>query len=184
MISWVGCSGTPNVENETNKYNSSQKNLKKLAPKYPNFRSFLVTVSQDAHKFALEAQKLKDEREKAKKFQLANKVFTDSRFFRQLSSMDVRMESVRTKKNELAVAVSRKHQKSITTAVKQATQALNEANSILTAAKPATTEAAVKEIKKANSILISAEAKLNSARKLSRVKSEKKKSLFKGKKKK
>jgi hypothetical protein len=182
MVFLVGCGG-PSVENERNKYNHYQGTLKKCSPKYPAFRSFMVKVSQSAHKLVEEGKKLEDEAAKAKKFQQANAVFADSKFYRQLSSMDLRMESVTSKKNLLRATYSRKYKRQITGAVNKAGNALKEARTIMANAKPASIEQAVEEIKKANSLLISAEGSLDRVKR--QIKKKKKtKNPFKKKRKK
>lgn len=160
LVFLIGCGG-PSVENERNKYNNYQKTLKECAPKYPAFRSFMVTLSQNAHKLVQESKTLTDEAAKAKKIQSANSLFADSTFYRQLSSMNHRMQSVTEKKRQLGATYSKKYQSQINGAVKKASDAMNEAKTILANAKPASLEQAQDELKKINSILIPAESALN-----------------------
>lgn len=180
LVVIVAC-GKPSVENETNKYNSHQKNIKQLAVKYPAFRPFMVIVSNESYKLLIESQKIEEQDKKAEKIVEANKVFTDSNFYSQLNSYDGRFESIKKKKTALASLRDKKHRTTISNAISKANQALVDAAGIMKNAKPVDMETAVTEIKKANEILINAEYKLNSAQRLTKTKTA---SPFKKKKKK
>lgn len=176
----TGC-GKPNVKNETNKYNNYQKNLKTLAGKYPAFHNIMVTVSKKAQTEVMKSKNFKDEAKKAEAIAAANDVFTDSKFYTQLSSYDGRRENILEMKRYLSRVVSKKHRKTIDSAISKADEALKEAGTKMNNAKPANEEDAYKVVKEANGILIGASSKLNSAKK--RVKG-KTKSPFKKKSKK
>lgn len=158
----AGC-GKPSVENESNKYNFYQKNLKQLAKKFPSFYSFLVIISNESYKLVKEAEKIEDQIKKAEKIAEANKVFSDSKLYGQLNSFDGRYESIKKKKTELGSRRSKQYQATIANTISKANQALIDASDIMKNAKPADMEAAVAEVKKANGKLIDAEYKLNSA---------------------
>ncbi len=166
--------GKPSVENETNKYNHYQKNLKQLAVKYPAFRPFMVIISNESFKLVTESQKIEDQVKKAGKIVEANNVFSDSKLYGQLNSFDGRFESIKTKKTSLASIRDKQHQTTISNAISKANQALVDASGIMKNAKPGDMEAAVTEIRKANEILIDAEYKLNSAQRLTKKKKKKK----------
>ena len=163
--------GKPSVKNETNKYNHYQKNLKQLAVKYPAFRSFMVTISNESYKLVTESQKIEDQVKKAEKILEANKVFSNSKLYGQLNSFDGRFESIKKKKSTLSSIRSKQHKISIANAISKADHALVEASGIMKNARPEGMENAVAEIKKANEILIAAEYKLNSVSRLTKKKS-------------
>lgn len=165
--------GKPSVENETNKYNYHQKNIKQLAAKYPAFRPFMVIVSNESYKLVTESQKIEDQVKKAEKIVEANKVFIDSQLYSQLNSFDGRFESTKRKRTELTSIRSQQHKTTIANAISKANQALVDATGIMKNAKPADMEAAVAELKKANEILRDAEYKLDSARRLTKKKKKK-----------
>jgi hypothetical protein len=173
--------GKPSVENETNKYNHNQKNLKELAAKYPAFHPFLAIISKDSFKRVTESRKIEDKVKKAEKIAEANQVFSDSKLYLQLNSYDGRIESIIKKKAKLGSVRSNKHRTTISNAISKANQAMVDASAVMKNAKPADMEAAVAEVKKANGILIGAEHKLNSAQRLTKKKTT---SPFKKKKKK
>ena len=176
----IAACGKPSVENETNKYNHYQKNLKQMAAKYPAFHSFMVTISKESYALVKESGQIEDQIKKAEKIAEANKVFSDSKLYGQLNSFDGRLEAIQKKKTKLASIGSKKHRTTISNAISKANQALVNASGIMKNAKPANMEAAVAEIKKANGVLIEAEYKLNSALKKAKPKST---SPFKKKKK-
>jgi uncharacterized lipoprotein len=181
MVILAGCS-SPDSDIQRNKYNNYQKSLKQdLASKYPAFRTYLVTVSQAAHKIAVEADKLTDEGERLKRFREANKIFSASKLYTELSSLHQRMETMITKKNRLAGTVNNQYQEQIRAAVNRATNALNRAVSMMEQAKPANLEAALEEIKKAGSLLTPVETRLDSVIELL-MKGTKKTSTFQPKK--
>jgi len=181
MVFVVGC-GKPSLENERNIYNNHQKLLKRLAPQFENFRPFMVKVSAAAFKFVEESKKETDEAKKAEKFVAANKIFSESKLFSNLSSLDGHFTGLTKDKSELGRRrVLKKHLPKIRSALSKASAALTEAKAIMTNTKPTSEEAAIQQIKQANGVLISAKSKIRTVKRQTK---GKKKSIFKRKKKK
>jgi len=171
MLLIIAC-GKPSVQNETNKYNHYQTNLKQMAAKYPAFHSFLVKISQNSHKFIKEADKIEDQVKKAEKIAESNKVFEDSTFYGQLNSFDGRVKSITKKRINLGKYYKKKHKTKVKNTISNADKALSKALEIMKNAKPENLQLASVEVKKANGVLIGVEHQLNSTARLIKRKSK------------
>lgn len=167
-----GCK--PSTKNELNKYKHNQESVQKFKKKYPAFAAQIDGLAQKAAKMMADAKKLTDEEKKAEMMNQANDLFYDSDFFGQLNSYDGRVTRIYELKNKVSGKATmrkyRSYKSTMNSSVDNANKALSDAAAILAAAKPVDDKSAFEEAKKANELLIDAEASLNRANKLGKKK--------------
>ncbi len=156
----------PSIENETKKFENNKQTVASFAAKYAAFKPLLDEATKKAQGLWDEALKINKEEDKAKKMAEANEALSGNPVYSGLNSYEGHVDRVKKLQNDLQPYTSKFQYRSIaSSAISGGTAALAEAANIISTAKPTAVDNAAEFIKKANSILIDAEGKMERAKK-------------------